>query len=51
MRLYVHLNVKENQHAAKCGVLVEKQEDFPFKVVVYSLKKLESGRLVRLHEE
>ena len=40
MRLYFHLNVKENLHAAKCGVLVEKQEDFTLKVVVHSLKTL-----------
>ena len=27
----LHLNVKENRHAAKCSLLVEKQKDFPSK--------------------
>ena len=32
--LFFHLNVKENQHATKCSLLVEKQNDFSMQMNV-----------------
>ena len=43
-----HLNVKENQHATKCSLLVEKQKDFSEQNCIHSQPEnsFEWGRLV-----